>query len=275
MVGWVRFSKPNGALKAVCPKTQELFPSNELCFWFPLKKRSRRNNLQALNSSIPVYKNSLRHLFLPWCSHALVLPPPKRDMSLCLSSHNGCPGALGRVSVLEVVPAVPRQVLRPDQHPCIPDSRQGCSWPCLIGWSLLCCSSRSPVDRGHAVLGLPTAGHTVACHFLGYATRTLDLVAFHQSHVFSWNSDFRGLWLANVSCLWWGWDPGEGLQCPAKWTSSFCLNLTLIFGTTGDLFLEPHFSETHLHATLPGFLVQIFCHLLLRQSVVSVLDEVL
>lgn len=139
-------------------------------------------------------------------------------------------------------------------------------WPCNFGAALM---------LRFESMGSKMAGHPVACHFLGYVARMLDLVAFPQSCVFSWSSDFRGLWLASVSCMWWGWDPGEGLQCPAKWTSSFCLNLTLIFGTMGDLFLEPRFSETHLHATLPGFLVQIFCHLLLRQSVVSVLDEVL
>lgn len=198
--------------------------------------------------------------------------PLKHDISLCLSSHGARPGVLGTARILEVAPAAPQQAARPNLGPHVPWGQAGTLLAPLGGMLPHLLQLRAAVHGPHAILG---SNLLTACWFLGYVARTLDLVVFPQSRVCSCNWDFRGLWLASASCVWRGWDPGEGLQCSVKWTSSFCLNLTLIFGTMGDLFLEPHFSETHLHATLPGFLVQIFCHLLLRQSVVSVLDEVL
>lgn len=163
MVGWLsKVLKTKQSLESSASQNPESFKkrsvlSYELCFWFPLKKRRRRNNLWILNFSVPVYKGSLRHLFLQWCSHAPVLPPPPAEAwhvsvpqftrrlpwcfgeGKCFGGGPSCDQA-----GFETWPASP--------HPW---PQAGVFLARLDRMVPLVLQLRAPVDGGHAILGLP------------------------------------------------------------------------------------------------------------------------
>lgn len=82
--------------------------------------------------------------------------PHRSVMCLCASVHM-VPAMvlLGGVSILEVVPAEPRQAERPDQHPHISSLRQETLLTPPDGMVSLLLQLKAPVDGSHAIWGLP------------------------------------------------------------------------------------------------------------------------